>query len=158
NPVDSTAQGVQKLGYATFARLVSQSPLIDGVIVVVTARRSAFLEGDLQKLKDLRHDVGKPVFMWTYTLPSERSVEILNDGGYPLFTGALGCARAMRALADYRAMRERMPETSEADPPFAGARDKVRALLADGDRVLCEWRARPLLAAYGIGENNIGEL
>ena len=46
NPVNSTAQGVHKLGYAAFARLAAQSPLIDGVIVVVTARRSAFLEGD----------------------------------------------------------------------------------------------------------------
>ena len=42
NPVDSTAQGVQKLGYAQFARLVARSPSIDSVIVVITARRSAF--------------------------------------------------------------------------------------------------------------------
>src|SRR5450759_3155528 len=102
NPVDSTAQGVHKLGYAEFARLVGQSPLVDGVIVVVTARRSAFLENDLPKLQALGRDSKKPVFMWTYTLPSDRSVEILNEAGYPLFTGALGCARTMRAMADYR--------------------------------------------------------
>ena len=98
NPVDSTAQGVHKLGYAEFARLVGQSPLIDGVIVVVTARRSAFLETDLPKLQTLGRDSKKPVFMWTYTLPSDRSVEILNEAGYPLFTGAPGCARTMRAM------------------------------------------------------------
>src|ERR1041385_7874681 len=34
NPVDSTAQGVHKMGYATFAGLVANSPLIDGVMVV----------------------------------------------------------------------------------------------------------------------------
>src|SRR6185312_2494300 len=107
NPVDSTAQGVHKMGYATFARLVAESSLIDGVVVVVTARRSAFLEGDLGKLKDLKRDGKKPVFMWTYTLPSERSVEILNEAGYPLFTGAAGCARTLAAMADYRALRER---------------------------------------------------
>ena len=45
--VDSTAQGVQKLGYAQFARLVAGSPSIDSAIVVITARRSAFLEADL---------------------------------------------------------------------------------------------------------------
>ena len=61
NPVDSTAQGVQKLGYATFAHLVAQSPLIDGVVVVVTARRSAFLETDLPKLKSLGRESTKPV-------------------------------------------------------------------------------------------------
>ncbi len=158
NPVDSTAQGVHKLGYATFARLVAESPLIDGVVVVVTARRSAFLEGDLPKLKDLKRDSGKPVFMWTYTLPADRSIEILNEAGYPLFTAALGCARTMRTMADYRALREyilqRPPVASASNP----SRDKVRAMLSAAGSVLSEWQARPLLAANGIGEHNIGQL
>jgi len=150
NPVDSTAQGVQKMGYAGLARVVADSPLIDGVIVVITARRSAFLEGDLQKLKDLRRDVKKPVFMWTYTLPSERSVEILNEGGYPLFTGAPGCARTMRALCDYRERRARLTRRPAARVSSPQARNAVRALLAAAAPVLGEWQARPLLAAYGI--------
>jgi acyl-CoA synthetase (NDP forming) len=150
NPVDSTAQGVQKMGYAGLARVVADSPLIDGVIVVITARRSAFLEGDLQKLKDLRRDVKKPVFMWTYTLPSERSVEILNEGGYPLFTGALGCARTMRALCDYRDRRDRMATRPAIASSSLQARNAVNALLATAGPVLGEWQARPLLAAYGI--------
>jgi acetate---CoA ligase (ADP-forming) len=151
NPVDSTAQGVQKLGYAGFVRLVAQSPLIDAVAVVVTARRSAFLEGDLQKLKDLKREVAKPVFMWTYTLPSERSVEILNEAGYPLFTGALGCARTIRAMADYGAARERLLQRPPVAAVHAQARDKVSAALAASGTALSEWQSRPLLAAYGIG-------
>ena len=158
NPVDSTAQGVQKLGYATFAHLVAQSPLIDSVVVVVTARRSAFLETDLPKLKSLGSDSKKPVLMWTYTLPSDRSVEVLNEAGYPLFTGAHGCARTLRAMADYRALRERFLTKSPAAPAAHPARDKVRAALAAGGTVLCEWQARPLLAAYGVGIGNAGEL
>jgi len=150
NPVDSTAQGVHKLGYAEFARLVGQSPLIDGVIVVVTARRSAFLETDLPKLQALGRNSKKPVFMWTYTLPSERSVEILNEAGYPLFTGAPGCARTMRILADYRALREQ--RSKQPVNPFAHpTRDKIRAELAAAPSVLGEWHARPFLACYGIG-------
>jgi acyl-CoA synthetase (NDP forming) len=151
NPVDSTAQGVHKMGYATFARLVANSPLIDGVMVVVTARRSAFLEGDLPKLKDLKRDSAKPVFMWTYTLPADRSVEILNEAGYPLFTGALGCARTMRAMADYRSLRERVLKQPQSPAAPHPARDKVRVMLAAGDATLSEWQARPPLAAYGIG-------
>jgi acyl-CoA synthetase (NDP forming) len=158
NPVDSTAQGVHKLGYAEFARLIAQSPQIDGVIVAVTARRSAFLENDLQKLKDLARDSTKPVFMWTYTLPSARSIEILNEAGYPLFTGAHGCARTMRALADYRALRERLLRPSATTTQRVTGREKVRAMLADSDSVLCEYRARPLLSAYGIGDENAGYL
>jgi acyl-CoA synthetase (NDP forming) len=151
NPVDSTAQGVQKLGYAEFARLVGQSPLIDGVIVVVTARRSAFLETDLPKLQALGRDSKKPVFMWTYTLPSARSMEILNEAGYPLFTGAPGCARTMRILADYREARERQLSSRGAVTVAPNTQEHVRAKLTASGSVLCEWQARPLLAAYGMG-------
>ncbi len=158
NPVDSTAQGVQKLGYAEFARLVARSPVIDGVVVVITARRSAFLEHDLQKLKDLAREGTKPVFMWTYTLPSERSIEILNEAGHPLFTGAHGCARTMRALADYRALRERLPRPSEIAMTQTAARAKIVAALAKSPSVLCEYRARALLSACGIGCENAGQL
>ena len=150
NPVDSTAQGVHKLGYAEFARLVGQSPLVDGVIVVVTARRSAFLENDLPKLQALGRESKKPVFMWTYTLPSARSVEILNEAGYPLFTGAPGCAHTMRVLAYYREARERLLHASESLTVAPSAREQVRTKLAASGPVLCEWQARPLLAAYGM--------
>ena len=150
NPVDFTAQGVHKMGYATFAALVAQSSLVDGVVVVVTARRSAFLEDDLPKLKDLKKDSRKPVFMWTYTLPADRSVEILNEAGYPLFTGALGCARTMRAMANYRALRERTLKSQRRVPASHPNRRKVHVSLASGGTVLTEWHARPLLEAYGI--------
>ncbi len=158
NPVDSTAQGVQKLGYAQFARLVAQSPSVDGVIVVITARRSAFLEADLPKLKDLARECDKPVFMWTYTLPAERTIEILNEAGNPLFTGAHGCARTMRAMADYRALRERSLRPGDNATSDTYARTKVAALLAASPSVLSEHKARTLLAAYGIGADNAGEL
>lgn len=158
NPVDSTAQGVHKLGYAEFARLVAQSPLIDGVIVVVTARRSAFLENDLPKLKELKRTTTKPILLWTYTLPSERSVEIVNEAGYPLFTGAPGCARAMRILADYRALREHSAHAAIVERAPLTIRDKVRKQLAQAGAVLCEWQARPLLTAYGIDPHSAGTL
>src|SRR5262249_35533306 len=152
NPVDSPAQGVHKMGYATFAQLVAQSSLVDGVVVVVTARRSAFLEGDLEKLKELKKNISKPVFMWTYTLPADRSVEILNEAGYPLFTTAIGCARTMRAMADFRVLHERTlrKKPAEIPAPHPGCA-QVRATLAAGGMVITEWHTRTLLDAYGIG-------
>jgi len=152
NPVDSTAQGVHKMGYATFAQLVARSSLVDAVVVAVTARRSAFLERDLQKLKELKKNIRKPVFMWTYTLPADRSVEILNEAGYPLFGTAIGCARTVRAMADFRAMHERMlrKKPAEIPAPHPG-RAKVRAALTVGGTVMTEWHTRALLDAYGIG-------
>jgi acyl-CoA synthetase (NDP forming) len=158
NPVDSTAQGVHKLGYAEFARLIAQSPLIDAVVVVITARRSAFLENDLPKLKQLARDCAKPIFMWTYTFPSDRSVEILNEARYPLFTNAQSCARTMRALADYHALRERLLRPGSTTQQRVSGHEKVLAMLAKAGPVLCEYQARPLLSIYGIGDDNVGHL
>ncbi len=157
NPIDSTAQGVQKLGYAAFARLAADSPMTDGVMVVVTARRSAFLETDLPKLQALARESKKPVFMWTYTQPSERSVEILNEAGYPLFTSAENCARTMRTLLDYRRRREQLLQASTA-PTFAPDVGAARKLLDAAGPVLTEWQAWPLLAAYGISGGDNGQI
>lgn len=158
NPVDSTAQGVHKLGYAAFARLVAQSPLIDGVMVVVTARRSSFLENDQPRLAELARETAKPVFMWSYTLPSDKSIAVLNEAGYPLFTSADGCARTMRAMADYRALRERLLRPAEIVSKWTPDRIAASAMLASAAPVLCEWQARPVLATYGIGGGDVGEL
>lgn len=157
NPVDSTAQGVHKIGYAAFARLVAQSPLIDGVMLVVTARRSAFLANDQPRLTALAAETEKPVLLWTYTLPSEKSTQVVNEAGYPMFTSADGCARTMRAMADYRAMRERLLRPAEASG-FVANRAAARALLDASAEVLCEWQARPLLAAYGISGGDPGKV
>ena len=67
----------------------------------------------------------------------------------------------MRAMADYRALRERFLRVSEvrtASPAEDASADGVRTKLAASGPVLCEWEARPLLASYGIGVDTIGEL
>ena len=151
NPVDVTAQGVHKMGYAEFARLLGRSPCIDGIMLVVTARSARFLEDDRNRLRTLARETTKPVFMWSYTLPTERSVAILSEAGYPLFTNANTCARTMRLMADYRTFRERFIRAAEARPMEIPRRATASATLASADPVLCEWEARALLAAYGIG-------
>ena len=151
NPVDVTAQGVHKMGYAEFARLLACSPCIDGIMLVVTARSTRFLEDDRERLLTLARKTTKPVFMWSYTLPTERSVAILSEAGYPLFTNANTCARTMRLMADYRTFRERFIRAAEVRPMEIPHRAAASATLASTGPVLCEWEARTLLAAYGIG-------
>jgi acyl-CoA synthetase (NDP forming) len=107
NPVDVTAQGVHKLGYAAFARLLARSPVADGVIVVVTGRSPRLLMGDREAFSQLAQECEKPVFIWSYTQPVESCARLFSDTGYPLFTNARNCARAMRAMADYAAARAR---------------------------------------------------
>jgi acetyltransferase len=55
-------------------------------------------------------------------------------------------------MADYRALRTAFLKPIEiVSAPPTSARAAARAGLAATDRVLCEWEARPVLAAYGIG-------
>ena len=75
-----------------------------------------------------------------------------------MFNGATGCTRALAALVDYRASRERRLRPSPAPPVAANACETVRGMFAKAPDVLCEWQARPLLAAYGIGDCNAGAL
>ncbi len=159
NPVDATAQAVYKLGYAGLIDLVVPSPTIDAVIVVLTARSHANIERQQEELERLAKETKKPILLWSYTLPAQRSVEILSAAGYPLFTSIPNCARTLRAMADYRALRERFlvpieVRSAEGQPDKAAA---AKALAVAGP-VLCEWEARQVLAHYGIGAEGIGAL
>jgi acyl-CoA synthetase (NDP forming) len=106
NPVDVTAQAIHERGYAEFARLAAESPNVDGVILVVTGRHPRFLLEDRDNLIALGRDAGKPVLLWSYTRPAAVCVDLLSEAGLPLFTNVHSCARAMRAMADYRAARD----------------------------------------------------
>ncbi len=151
NPVDATAQAVHTIGYAGLAELVAASPQVDSVIVVMTARNSANLERHRQGLTRLAASTSKPILPWTYTLPAPASVGLLAEAGYPLFTDIQGCARACRAMADYRALRERSLRPVVVRDPARGDSGVAREALRAAGGALCEWQARPVLAAYGIG-------
>ena len=134
NPVDATAQAVHKIGYAGLAGLVAQSPRVDGIIVVMTARNAANLERQREDLARLAAETAKPILMWSYTLPAPASVRLMSEVGYPLFTDIQNCARTMRAMADYRALRERFlraPEVRTGAPQRAPADARTRQA---GDR------------------------
>ncbi len=151
NPVDATAQAVHTIGYAGLAELVAASPQVDSVIVVMTARNSANLERHRQGLSRLAAATSKPILPWTYTLPSPASVQLLAEAGYPLFTDIQSCALTCRAMADYRALRERFLRPVVVRDPARGDSGAARDALRAAGSVLCEWQAGPVLAAYGIG-------
>ncbi len=148
NPIDVTAQGVFKVGYAELARLTAASPSIDGVMVVCSSRRAHLFERDREKLAALARTTAKPVLFWSYTTVADATTAVLAEAGFPLFTSARACARAMRAMADYRVARQRGEEHSPAAP--AADRAAAAAVLNKAGGVLTEWEAHPLLAAYGI--------
>jgi acetate---CoA ligase (ADP-forming) len=158
NPIDATAQAVHKIGYAGLARLVIDSPLIDALIVVITARSAKNLERQRDDLARLAARAEKPVLLWSYTLPAPPASKLLRDIGYPLFTDIRNCARALAVMADWRSLRQRFLAPVEISAPALDDRAAAAAVLAKGEAVLCEWEARPLLAAYGIGSSPPGVL
>ncbi len=158
NPVDATAQAISKIGYGGLAELVLPSPSIDAVIVVMTARSPRNVERHREGLSRLAQLARKPVLLWSYTLPAPQSILTLAQAGYPLFTSIPNCARTLRLMADYRALRERFCRPIEVRELPASDLAAVAEALAVSEDVLCEWDARPLLARYGIGANPLGSL
>jgi acyl-CoA synthetase (NDP forming) len=151
NPVDCTAQAVRQLGYSKLASLVGSSPRVDSVIVVVSARSAEVYERERASLAWVGRETQKPIVMWSYTLPGAAPARILSEAGFPLIASMHNCARAVAAMAEYRALRERRINAE----PVVLARDearsrKTRSLLEAAGPVLCEYEAAPLLAQYGI--------
>lgn len=158
NPVDATAQAMSKIGYAGLAELMLPSPAVDGIILVVTTRSSHGIERQRDALARLAETAQKPVLLWSYTQPAPKSVQVLSEAGLALYTDIGNCARTMRVMADYRALRERFLrpiEVGTGPKPDAVA---ARAALTAAGPALCEWEARPILARYGIGGNAMGTL
>jgi acetyltransferase len=133
--------------------------MIDALAVVMTARSPHNIERQSEALAHLAQSAQKPVLLWSYTLPAQRSVAILSEAGLPLYSDIGNCARALRLMADYRSLRERFLSPIEVrSSPGAGAASAVREALAVAGPALCEWEARPILARYGIGTNAVGTL
>jgi acyl-CoA synthetase (NDP forming) len=151
NPVDCTAQAVRQLGYSRLASLVGSSERVDSVIVVVSARSAEVYERERASLVWVGRETQKPIVMWSYTLPGAAPARILSEAGFPLIASMHNCARAVAAMAEYGALRERR---MNAEPVVLawdkGRLTKTRSLLQAAGPVLCEYEAAPLLARYGI--------
>jgi acyl-CoA synthetase (NDP forming) len=151
NPVDGTAQAIRQLGYAGMASHVASSPVIDAVVCVMSARSAHTLEQEVDKLAELKAASTKPIMMWSYTLPAQRSVEIVTGAGFPFFTNMQSCVSTLRHMADWSAHRERFLKTPVVHTASANAQEQASSLLAKAGPVLTEAAAKPVLAAYGLG-------
>ncbi|HEX7843669.1 MAG TPA: CoA-binding protein [Kofleriaceae bacterium] len=106
NPVDATAQVILKAGYGELIRRIAASSEVDAVAAIVSTRSAASFEKEADKLAAIARDCPKPIVLWSYTLPGADTVRVLSQAGYPLFTSLTTCARALAAMAQYRALRE----------------------------------------------------
>ncbi len=151
NPVDGTAQAIRQIGYAGMIAPLVNSPAIDGVIAIMSARSAEHVAHEKEKLKAVKAAAKKPILMWTYTLPSAQAVEVLSEVGLPLFTDMQNVVSTMRRMGEWNALRERFLKAPDIRTSDAGARERVTAALATASGALTEADSKPLLAAYGIG-------
>jgi acyl-CoA synthetase (NDP forming) len=156
NPVDGTAQAIRSAGYAGLAGRVAPSPMVDGLIVVMSGRAGEHVLHEREALMKLRRETKKPIFMWSYTLPVPMTLETLAEAGYPLFTNMRNAAGTMAAMADYRERRERFLSAPANVRTAAPVHEHVTEMLTKSRRVLTEFDARRVLAAYGVG-NTTGQ-
>ena len=158
NPVDGTAQAIRQIGYAGLAGPLEKSPVIDGVICIMSARAAEHLTHEREKLAALKREATKPILMWTYTNPHPDAVKVLSDAGFALYGNMQCVVSTMGHMADYREHREKFLKVQEIWSPAGDARQRVATALAKAGPVLTEADAKPLLAAYGIGSTTSEKL
>ena len=128
-------------------------------MVVVTARRSAFLEGDLPKLKEPQDAI--PTSRCSCGPTRCRPTAASRSSTRP----AIRCSPARSAAP---APCARWPTTARCASACSSSRKPRRRRIRRATRCaprspraarcLCEWQARPLLAAYGIGDGDREQL
>src|SRR5690606_5777718 len=79
NPVDITAQGVN--AYAQSMQVLAQDDSIDAIIIASSFAHDTRLKKEGKAMAQLAREMGKPVFFYSYTLPSESSSRILAQLG-----------------------------------------------------------------------------
>jgi acyl-CoA synthetase (NDP forming) len=148
NPVDVTAQASE--GYVKSLETVGEAPYIDAIILAVNFAHQRRLIKDGRAMAEWMRRVGKPVLIYSYALPSEKSRQMMRELGLHCYTSLQGCVRSLRGLVDYAAFQRTRGERKAPQRAAADMPDEARKMLAAAHKVLCEYEARALLAAYGV--------
>jgi len=108
-------------------------------------------------LTELIKKYGKPVINHTMYQPSKpKSLQILSEGGIPVYPVVETAMACMRALVKYKSYRDRLKEEEKEEPialPIDRV-DRVKSIIAgvkNASRAnLVETEAREILKAYGL--------
>lgn len=152
NPVDVTAQASD--GFSVALEVIGSAPNIDAVILGVNFAGERRLLNEGPAIAAWIRAVGKPVLIYSYALPGEKSRELLRELGLHVFTSLQGCVRSLKALVDYAAFQRTRAAHEAPVRKGTAMPEAARRLLATSPTVLCEYEAKALLAAYGVGIPN----
>jgi acyl-CoA synthetase (NDP forming) len=141
NPVDVTAQG-SNTGPAMMTAMehLAESDEIDMLLLVSSLASTTRASLDSARIRAVAAKCGKPMTVWTYTLPSEFGRIASSGCGLFLHSDLRACGLAFGKLCDYAEAVAR---------PLPDAFDPVPARLEPGlPRIVPEFQAKQALAAW----------
>jgi acyl-CoA synthetase (NDP forming) len=100
NPVDVTAEVVNRAGVAKPLEMLVASPQVDAVVLISSLAGPHMLEREEAEIGRVLESTTKPVVVYSYTAPGEASVEALARLGLAWYPSPARAARAVRVLVD----------------------------------------------------------
>ncbi len=146
NPVDVTAQGsATGAAVMTAMETLAGSDEIDMLVLITSLTSETRVSLDADRVRATAARCGKPMTVWTYTLPSEFGRRSAAGCGLFVHSDLRNVGVAMSKLAGYaEALARPQPVPPES---------VLAASLPDGlPSILTEHRAKALLAPYGLPE------
>ena len=144
NPVDVTAQGsTTGAAVMTAMETLAQSDEIDMLVLITSLTSETRVSLDAERVRATAARCGKPMTVWTYTIPSEFGRRSAAGCGLFVHSDLRNVGVAMSRLASYTEAQIRPLPASAGSIPAA-------SLPAGLPRVLTEQRAKALLAPYGL--------
>jgi len=141
NPVDVTAQGANtRPAVMTAMETLARSDEIDMVVLISSLTSETRVSLDSDRIRAVAETCGKPVTLWSYTVPSPFGRDQAAQCGLFLHSDLRNVGVAMNKLASYaEALQRPLPEPFE---PVSGA------LYPGLPRVVPEYLAKQVLAAW----------
>ena len=150
NPIDLTAQAIREVGYARIIEILQRSAVTDMILVVGSLATETMLRRDIDAITRVARDSAVPIAFCAYTNASPAAITLLASAGIPAYTNMANCAKALRALAEYAEFQQRWRQRGGDDLAPVSDASEVRRRLREAGRVLCEYEAKEVLAAYGV--------
>jgi acyl-CoA synthetase (NDP forming) len=142
NPVDVTGQATQTAAPLKSIEALNDSSEVDLVVMASTMSR-AIPPINIEGLRAILAKEHKPLFFYTYTLPSEFGIRALAEAGMVTYTGLEDIVATASAMAQYQDFLDRQQTCVPRAVPKPERIDRPPGVIA-------EHEAKDFLAAKGI--------
>ena len=154
NPVDMTAGGGTNETFVRIIQLLASSREVDTVVLVQSLLLEQRSIARAQALGAALGGIGKPVLMYSYTLPSRATSRAFGEQGVPWFPTQRGAVLAATTLAARARTHARLSQPGEIARILA-TRERLRGQQIGWEpqhagTSVPEYRVKALLAEHGI--------